>query len=81
VHPFVTAGAHVVRERREIEVPRQPTAAASLRTEQDTRVTGFAGGGFNFYVAPRAFIRTELQLAPERGGLRTQWTTGVGINF
>lgn len=81
VHPFVTAGAHVIRETEEIDVPRQATLPPSFRTERSTRVTAFAGGGVNFYVAPRAFVRTELQLAPERDGLRTRWTTGIGVNF
>jgi hypothetical protein len=90
VHPFLSGGAHVMRETHRMERARQaiPLRAggslivpASNATVTTVRTRPFAGGGADFFVSERAFIRTELQLAPDANGVRTRWTAGVGVNF
>ena len=93
VHPFVGAGAELVRERERADA--QPattirtTAAPSLIVPAlpaiDTvshSVRPLVTGGVKFYVSPRAFVRTEVRtaLSTDRG-FALQWRAGVGFDF
>lgn len=90
VHPFLSGGVHVMRETHRLERARQAIplrtggsqiVPASSATTTTVRARPFAGGGADFFVSERAFIRTELQIAPDADGVRTRWTAGVGVNF
>ena len=94
VHPFVGAGAEVVRERHTADaLPPQtirlsttnpglilPTVPAIDRVEWSVRP--LVTGGFKFYVSPNAFVRTEVRTAfSANGALALQWRGGVGFDF
>lgn len=90
VHPFLGGGAHVMRETQRVERARQAIplrtggsriVPASNGTITTIRARPFAGGGADFFVSERAFIRTELQLVSDADGVRSRWTAGVGVNF
>lgn len=94
VHPFVGAGAELVRERHTADaVPgetfRLSTTAPNLILPSlpaiDTvsySVRPLVTGGFKFYVSPRAFVRTEVRTAFSTDRpLALQWRGGVGFDF
>ena len=78
VHPFVSGGAHIVRERHE---------ALAFETRQltdDTAVSAvaFVGGGLKIFVSERAFIRTDIRTTlAEPDTRRMSWTAGFGVDF
>jgi Outer membrane protein beta-barrel domain len=90
VHPFVTAGVEVSRDRDRIETLIPPVAPSGPFsqpvTELETRSTTSArpvfGGGFKFYVAERAFIRTDTRFSFGRDGVaNSSWGAGIGFDF
>ena len=94
VHPFVGAGAELVRERHlagalPASTIRFSTAVPSLSLPSvpavDTitySVRPIVTGGFKFYVSPHAFVRTDVRttLSADRP-LAWQWRGGVGFDF
>ncbi|HEY3159993.1 MAG TPA: outer membrane beta-barrel protein [Vicinamibacterales bacterium] len=95
VHPFVGAGAEVVRERHTSgalpgQTLRLTTVAPGLILPAlpaidrvNWSVRPLVTGGFKFYVSPNAFVRTEVRaaLSTDRGPLALQWRGGVGFDF
>ena len=94
VHPFVGAGAELVRERHLADAMpaasiRFSTAVPSLSLPAlpaiDTisySVRPVLTGGFKFYVTPRAFVRTDARtaLSTDRP-VAWQWRCGIGVDF
>ena len=94
VHPFVGAGAELVRERHTADalpaqtlrlsttVPNQILPPLPAIDSVGYSVRPLFTGGFKFYVSPRAFLRTEVRtaLSAERA-LAVQWRGGVGFDF
>jgi len=93
VHPFVGIGAELVRERDRADAfpptTFRPTPAGSFIVPAlpaiDTvsySVRPLVTGGFKFYVAPNAFVRTEVRTAVSTDrGLALQWRGGIGFDF
>jgi hypothetical protein len=93
VHPFLLAGAQFGSEReRSVSRndgfygidPRAPVAAPPAPPVDRTRfsVRPFAGGGAKFYVNERGFLRTDVTLAWDGGGIaQAAWRAGIGIDF
>jgi opacity protein-like surface antigen len=94
VHPFVGAGAELVRERHTADaLPSQtirmstinpglvlPTLPAIDRVNWSVRP--LVTGGFKFYVSPNAFVRTEVRTAvSSNGAVALQWRGGIGFDF
>jgi hypothetical protein len=88
VHPFVSAGVLVVREkeRRAIQdpfgVPVGALPAIRSETARQVRAHAFLGGGLKLYVNERAFIRTDARLmlgAPRISAFA--WRAGIGVDF
>jgi opacity protein-like surface antigen len=78
VHPFVTAGAYVVRERHEVFTHETGARTSSL----DVTATPFVGAGAKFFVSPRVFIRSDVRTTVADDGLRrSSWTAGAGVEF
>lgn len=78
VHPFVSAGAHVVREKHRV------LDFDTRATSDETTISGvpFVGGGAKFFVSERAFIRTDVRTTvAEADTRRISWTAGVGVDF
>jgi hypothetical protein len=94
VHPFVGAGAELVRERHIADaLPassiRLSTAVPSLVLPAvpaiDTvtySVRPIVTGGVKFYVSPHAFVRTDVRtaLSADRP-VAWQWRAGMGFDF
>jgi hypothetical protein len=94
VHPFVGAGAELVRERHIADaLPassiRLSTAVPSLVLPAvpaiDTvtySVRPIVTGGFKFYVSPHAFVRTDVRIALSADRpVAWQWRAGMGFDF
>ena len=94
VHPFVGAGIEVARERHVADslpagTVRVSTAVPTLFLPAvpaiDTvtySVRPVLGGGFKFYVTPRAFVRTEFRTSIAAGQRAAmQWRGGIGFDF
>jgi hypothetical protein len=94
VHPFVGAGAELVRERHLADpLPastiRFSTAVPSLSLPSvpaiDTisySVRPILTGGFKFYVSPHAFVRTDVRTAFSAERPQAwQWRGGFGVDF
>ena len=94
VHPFLSAGADIVREHDQGAVaiaylpppdPRSPpvqVVADAARTQVNRIVRPAVGGGFKFYVSPRAFVRTDARWTFADDGVATvHWRGGLGIDF
>jgi hypothetical protein len=78
VHPFVSGGAHVVRERHEA------LAFDTRELTEDTSVYAvpFVGGGVKVFVSERAFVRTDIRTTvAEADTRRISWTAGFGVDF
>ena len=92
-HPFVGAGVDVVHESARTELahtvvsfrdPRPPVILPAVSTEWEASVTArpFATAGFKWYVAEKAFIRSELRSSfSSKGGESVVWRAGVGFDF
>jgi hypothetical protein len=90
VHPFVIAGVEVARDRDRIETIIPPVSPATpfsppvieLKTQTTNSVRPVFGGGFKFYVAERAFIRTDTRFSFDGDGLaNSSWVAGIGFDF
>jgi len=94
VHPFVGAGAELVRERHTADalpaqtlrlsttVPNQILPALPAIDSVSYSVRPLVTGGFKFYVSPRAFARLEVRTAFSADRpLALQWRGGVGFDF
>jgi Outer membrane protein beta-barrel domain len=94
VHPFIGAGAELVRERHTAgALPaatlRLPTAAANVSVPavaaiDTTRysVRPLVVGGFKFYVSQRAFVRADVRTAfSTNQPVAWQWRGGIGFDF
>jgi hypothetical protein len=89
VHPFLAAGLEIARTRDRIDVPPfygDPRAAAlpipPPQTTTSYSVRPVVNSGFKFYIAPRAFVRTDLRWTFERSTSATvAWRGGIGIDF
>jgi hypothetical protein len=94
VHPFIGAGLGVVREHARIEstesryfsgpgpIPPITLAAPPIVTDVSHRVEPQVVGGFKFYVAERAFLRTDLRIGFSQDGASSAlWRFGVGVDF
>jgi hypothetical protein len=89
VQPFVAVGVEGVRERDRIEslvLPafgtdgRADIPATSNETKTTFAVRPIVGGGFKFYVAEKAFIRTDVRFSVERTPTAL-WRAGIGFDF
>lgn len=92
VHPFVSAGIHVGRERERTEIPFGPPFDREGRpivlpepretTATDIDVRPSVSGGGKFYVSENAFFRTDLSVVLGDGGAsRVHWRAGFGVDF
>jgi hypothetical protein len=87
-HPVIGAGVEAARESRHVDPanhPLQVPAGLSLQPPGTTRTwttQPFASAGFKWYVAERAFIRSDVRASFDRGGVgHVSWRTGVGADF
>lgn len=94
VHPFIGAGAELVRERHladalPAQTIRLSTAVPNLQLPPVPAVDNITysvrpvvTGGFKFYMSPRAFVRIDVRtaLASDRP-LAWQWRGGIGADF
>lgn len=89
-HPVVGAGVEATRELRRIETPAYvyplPVPADvhgdPIGTTVTWRTRPFAAAGFKWYVAERAFIRSELRATVGGNGVsQVSWRSGVGVDF
>jgi hypothetical protein len=92
-HPFVGVGVDVVHESTRTELastiisfrdPRPPIILPAAATDWEASVTArpFATAGFKWYVAEKAFIRSELRSSfSPQGGESVVWRAGVGVDF
>jgi hypothetical protein len=94
-HPFVGGGVEWLREHERADpqpatadvrgsigliIPALPALPALSKTS--TAVHPFAAVGFKVYVAPSAFLRTDLRFAGSGRGLETvTWRAGGGVDF
>ena len=90
VHPFIGAGIGVVREDLRIEpewiYSGRPPAGIPLPAQQTVNDVAYRAaphvvGGARFYVAERAFIRTDLRIAVATDKPSAQLRVGVGFDF
>jgi hypothetical protein len=92
VHPFLTAGAQFTEERERSfshDVPffrrdltRVDVAIPPPHQETVFSVRPFARGGAKFYVNERGFVRTDLAVAWNDGGIaQVSWRAGIGVDF
>jgi hypothetical protein len=90
VHPFLAAGVEVAHTRDRTDVPpfvsydpRGPAVPVPpAQTTTSYAVRPMVTGGFKFYIAPRAFVRTDLRWTFERSSAATvAWRGGIGIDF
>jgi opacity protein-like surface antigen len=90
-HPFVGAGAEVVRERARVELQQRfgtvlPGREPSPLTLPPRRVSHtarpFAATGFKWYVGERAFFRTSLHVSfSNHGTTDVTWAAGIGVDL
>lgn len=89
LHPFAGVGVEVSREwsRRDLqeqaicESPCPPVQRTREATER-TRARPIAVAGFKWYVAERAFLRSEIRASfSARRTESVQWRVGVGVDF
>lgn len=94
-HPFAGAGVQFQHERQRADalpaageirgpsgvvVPVLPPLPAVDATRTSARP--YVTTGFKVYVSSRAFFRTDLRVAVDRGGAEsTTWRAGVGVDF
>lgn len=94
VHPFIGAGAELVRERHladalPAETIRFSTAVPNLQlppVPAVDRITysvrPLVTSGFKFYMSPRAFVRIDVRTALSSARpLAWQWRGGIGADF
>jgi hypothetical protein len=95
VHPFVGAGVELARERHTADAlppevvrvaPNAPPVTLPAAAAVDAVrywVRPLITGGFKFYVAPRAFIRTDVRtsLAVSGRPAALQWRGGIGFDW
>jgi len=90
VHPFVTAGVTIDRERVNAEYPPQrwftatgTAVAPQLPNEASSSVVARArlGAGAKFYLRERVFIRTDAQVALGTPGHHLALRIGAGFDF
>jgi hypothetical protein len=90
LHPFVSAGVELLREREQIETipppvpPRGPAVSPAPEEETRVRYTGrpYLATGFKVYVSDHAFIRTDIRTSWSSHGLTALgWRSGVGVDF
>ncbi len=78
MHPFVTGGVRVERERHEAFVFEE----RSTTIEASVHAAPFVGAGAKFFVSERAFIRTDIPSTVAGDDTRRMtWTAGVGVEF
>jgi len=94
IHPFIGAGAELVREHHVADaLPAQTirfsTAVPMLQLPAVPAIDSvtyaarpLVTGGAKFYIAPRAFLRTEVRTAfSTTRPLAIEWRGGVGFDF
>lgn len=90
VHPFISGGMEIVREREHVEttLPPVPPRAVTppIVTVPETLVQlatrPYVATGFKAYVSERAFIRTDVRTSWSTDGLAALgWHSGVGFDF
>jgi opacity protein-like surface antigen len=93
VHPYVGAGADVVRRERTIARREQTRSVylqnrnvavvipAALERETEVFVEPFLKTGLKMYVSEKAFVNTELKLGLRRDVDHVVWKFGVGVDF
>jgi hypothetical protein len=91
VHPFIGGGVGIVREDLQIESPEWiyygrppggiPLPAEPTLTDVTYRVALHVVGGARFYVAERAYLRTDLRIAMAGDQPSAQFRIGVGFDF
>ncbi len=83
-HPFVGAGLDVTweRTRRRDEVySAQPVRTETFPGRTELLVRPFATVGFKAYFTPRAFFRTDMKLAFDKGVDEALLRFGLGVDF
>jgi hypothetical protein len=94
VHPFVGAGAELVRERHLADalpavtirfstaVPNLQLPAVPAVDAVTYSVRPLLTGGFKFYMSPRAFVRADVRTALSTDKPAAwQWRGGIGFDF
>lgn len=95
VHPFLSAGVDIDREKHETERPAQTlsirspggaivqniTLPALEQTETTVHARPFASAGFKAYLTDRAFFRAELKFGFGDRVERVLWKAGFGVDF
>jgi hypothetical protein len=84
VHPFVAAGVRVSREHERLEIRTYTDRPGPTEHVENDWWRGrpFLGFGAKFYLSPRAFIRSELQVSFGSGEVaHVGLGGGVGIDF
>ena len=93
VHPFLQAGVQLgwEHERRFAPEhvfpgvdPRNPAIAPLINRDEgyEFEARPFVGGGAKFYVNERGFLRTDISVGWQRGGIaQVSWRAGVGVDF
>lgn len=92
IHPFISVGVQIGRERTRTEAPfgppfdregrpiEVPLPAESTTIEVDARP--FVAGGAKFYFSENGFFRTDLSVVLGSGGVsHTHWRAGLGVDF
>ena len=95
VHPFIGGGLEIMRETRRtdpstqylsfrdglpVPLPVNPGLPASVGHSVTARP--FAITGLKVYVAPGAFVRTDVRVSLSRAGAASAvWRAGVGLDF
>jgi len=93
VHPFAGAGVERARASTRRELQQQtvtlcpngapcPSTMLPVQTEIVYGTRPYLTGGFKFYIAPHAFVRTDVRamLSAERAE-SVLWRVGLGVDF
>jgi hypothetical protein len=83
-HPFVSAGLDLTweRTRRDDEVySSQPVLTQTFPPHTELLTRPFASAGFKAYFTPRAFFRTDMTVAFDKGADEALVRFGLGVDF
>ena len=95
VHPFIGGGVEIMHETRRTDpstqylsfrdglpVPLPGNAGLPASVAHSVTARPFAITGLKVYVAPGAFLRTDVRVSLSRAGAASAvWRAGVGVDF